>query len=323
MLYSNNAINILAAKAYKGIGRAWIVKNMKFHASIEDIVCLLNRDTKENFRITIQDFEEKRQNIEQSLQRMNRVMDGVVAVGDEDFPAHRGNVKNSERPVVMFYRGDIHLLHSSNKNFAVIGLLDPDNDIESVEQDVVKELVKNGVTIISGLAQGCDSIAHRQALLSNGKTVAILPSPLNHILPEKNEELANEIVESGGLLVTEYDKDARSVPELRGRYQERDRLQALFSDGVILAASYAKNDAGLDSGSRLAMDYAASYSIPRAVIYDSNRNARNAKFDLNKQLVKEEKDITILARNNFVSTIQKLTSIERRLSSQLSMFNSF
>jgi homoserine O-acetyltransferase len=54
------------------------------------------------------------------------------------------------------------------------------------------------------LAFGCDSISHQQALDSNGKTVAILPSPLNNILPARNKGLAFQIVEEGGLLVTEY-----------------------------------------------------------------------------------------------------------------------
>ena len=70
--------------------------------------------------------------------------------------------------------------------------------------------------------------------------------------------------------MTEYLNDAKSKMAFTGRYQERDRLQALFSDAIILVSSYAKNDLGNDSGSRLAMEYASQYQIPRAVMYDSN-----------------------------------------------------
>ena len=214
-------------------------------------------------------------------------------------------LKNSEQPIVLFYRGDLSLLKETNKNIAVIGLLNPDRDIEKIEQEVVSELVKNGATIVSGLALGCDSIAHRQTLRSNGKTVAILPSPLNHILPTKNLELANEIVRKNGLLITEYYADAQFKMELARRYRERDRLQALFSDFIILSASYAKNDQGNDSGSRLAIQYALEYSISIAVIYDRLIDRDNPKYELNRQLLNEQKEeITVIDRNNLDSIVK-------------------
>ena len=310
MNFSENAINILTAKTYKGIGKAWIVKNLKGNESVDIIVSLLKRDSKEDYHITVQDFVRNGEIIKNEILKLEGHMDGAVAIGDDSFPPHRGIVKNSERPIVIFYRGDLSLLSPTNKNIAVIGLLTPDKDTEILEQEVVAELVKNGASIVSGLALGCDSIAHRQALKSKGKTVAILPSPLNNILPAKNIELANEIVSNSGLLVTEYYENAKSRMELGGRYQERDRLQALFSDSIVLSASYAKNDLGNDSGSRLAMQYALIYSIPRAVIYDPVTDIENPKFDLNRQLIIEQKEeITIINRGNLKSIVTKLMSI--------------
>ena len=326
MNYSNNTINILTAKTYKGIGRAWIVKNLKGNESVETIVTLLNRDAKEGYHITVEDFENKSNIIKNKIQKLEGFMDGVVAIGDNNFPPYRGKVKNSEQPIVIFYRGDLSLLNANNKNVAVIGLLNPDRDTEIIEQEVVAELVNNGTTIISGLALGCDSIAHKQALRSNGKTVAILPSPLNNILPATNKELADEIVKkNNGLLITEYYENAKSKMELGGRYQERDRLQSLFSNSIILSASYAKNDQGNDSGSRLAMEYALKYSIPRAVIYDPDTDANKPKYDLNRQLIKEDKEMTIINRNNLASSIKKIMSnkpdIKNNQPSQPSLFD--
>jgi DNA processing protein len=309
MINSDNTINILTAKTYKGIGRAWIVKNLRGNETADTIVSLLNRDAKEDCQITLEDFERNKERIRQEILKLEGFMDGAVAIGDNNFPAYRGKVKNSEQPIVLFYRGDLSLLKATNKNIAVIGLLNPDKDIEIIEQEVVAELVKNGATIVSGLALGCDSIAHRQTLRSNGKTVAILPSPLKNILPATNIELAKEIVKNNGLLITEYYENTNSKMELRGRYQERDRLQALFSDSIILSASYAKNDQGNDSGSRLAMEYALKYSIPRAVIYDPVTGINNPKYDLNRQLIKEQKEeITTINRNNLESIIKKIMS---------------
>jgi len=185
---------------------------------------------------------------------------------------------------------------------------------EERERNIVAQFVKNGATIVSGLAFGCDSISHQQALISNGKTVAILPSPLNNILPTKNKGLAFQIVEEGGLLVTEYGTDFKSPMELSSRYKERDRLQALFCDTIVLAASYAQNSAErwkllgqkLDSGARLAMSYAKDYNIPRAVMYDEHIDKSNPMFDLNRDLIKEQQDITIITQNNVCETVAKI-----------------
>lgn len=308
MKFTENAINILTAKSYKGIGRAWIVKNIKWNESVETIVTLLNKDVKNNYLITVYDFERIKLAIKEKIMNLGWFIDGFVAIWDKNFPPYRWNVKNSEQPIFLFYRGNLSLLNATNKNIAVIGLLNPDNDTEIIEQKLVDELVKNGATIVSWLALGCDTIAHKQALNSKWKTIAILPSSLNNILPVANIELANEIIKQNWLLVTEYYEDARSQMELSGRYQERDRLQALFSDGIILSASYAKNDNWNDSGSRLAMWYALNYWILRAVIYDDEINKYDQKHDLNRQLILEEKEIITINKNNLSEKVRTIIS---------------
>ncbi|HIG90074.1 MAG TPA: DNA-binding protein [Flavobacteriaceae bacterium] len=313
MKYTENAINVMVARTYKGIGRAWIVKNLTNNKTEKEIVALLNKSSKEDCQTTLDDFDRKKITIKNLLITSKDFIDGVVAIGDSDFPLHRGIVKNSERPVFLFYRGNLSLLNAKNDNIAVIGLLNPDEEIEKIERNVVAKLIENGVTIVSGLAFGCDTIAHRQALDSKGHTVAILPSPLNNILPVKNKGLANKIVENDGLLITEYLTDTKSKRELGGRYQERDRLQALFSNSIVLSASYAKNDLGNDSGSRLAMGYALNYSIQRAVIYDSENNSNNPKYDLNRQIIEEDPNSIIINQHNAPSTIKKLIMVKSKI----------
>jgi len=204
-------------------------------------------------------------------------------------------------------------LDIENFNITVIGLLNPEPAIEIREQKIVSEIVKKGIAIVSGLAFGCDSIAHKQALIG-GKTIAVLPSPLNNIMPAKNKSLAFEIVEEGGLLITEYFDEHKSAMDLSSRYKDRDRLQALFCDTIILAASYAQDsaqrwkiyDQKLDSGARLAMEFAKEYNIPRAVMYDHNTDLNNPMFDLNRQLISEQKDIVILTQKSLEEIINKV-----------------
>ena len=275
MKYTDNAINIITAKTYKGIGRAWINKMLKGNESVETIVSLINKNSKQDELITIDDFEFDKNQIINQIEKFQDTCDGLVAIGDKNFPKYRGNVKESERPIYLFYKGDLSLLDIENYCITVIGLLNPDEKIEIREQKIVAEIVKRNVFVVSGLAFGCDSIAHKQAL-KGGKTIAVLPSPLNNIMPAKNKGLAFEIVEEGGLLITEYYDEHKSAMDLSSRYKDRDRLQALYCDAIILAASYAQDSAErwkmygqkLDSGARLAMGFAKEYNIPRAVMYD-------------------------------------------------------
>src|SRR5665213_1604515 len=107
MKYTDNALNIITAKTYNGVGRAWIIKNLKGNESVEKIVSLLNSNSKQNDIITIDDFEFKKNQIINQIERFEESCDGIVAIGDRDFPKYRGNVKEGERPIFLFYKGDI------------------------------------------------------------------------------------------------------------------------------------------------------------------------------------------------------------------------
>lgn len=315
MKYTDNALNILTAKSYKGIGNAWIIKNLGKKESIESIVRLINKVVKCE-PTTVEEFENLKRKYESAIvKKMSGYCDGFIALGDENFPEHRGSVKDSEKPVFLYYKGNIDLLSQSNKNISVIGLLNPTIDIEIREKKIVSQLVKNGATIVSGLALGCDSISHREALHSNGNTIAILPSPLTKVQPAANVSLAFQIVEEGGLLITEYGNDFKSKMELNTRYKERDRLQALFCDTIVLVASYSKKSSErweqlkgqkLDSGARLAMEYAKEYNIPRAVMYHEYADKENPMFDLCREIIQEAKDVTVITQDNYVDTAKSI-----------------
>jgi DNA processing protein len=328
MIYTDNAINILTAKTYKGIGRAWIIKNLKGNESIETIVSLLNNKSKQEKEITIDDFEFSKNKILEKISNLEDSCDGLIAIGDKNFPKHRGSVKESEKPIFLFYKGDVDLLHIENNNITVIGLLNPDETIEERERKIVQEIIKHDITIVSGLAFGCDSIAHQEAI-RGGKTIAILPSPLNNILPAKNRSLAYEIVEEGGLLISEYYEDFKGRHELSSRYKERDRLQALFCDAIFLIASYAQDSAKrwnicgekLDSGARLAMGDAKNYNITRAVMYNEKIDRDNPMFDLNRQLIKEDSTTIILTNKNLEKIINEIKNKQPFVSKKLPGFD--
>lgn len=328
MQYTDNAINILTVKTYKGIGRAWIVKNLKGNESVKDIVYLLNTKSKQPEEVTVDDFEFNKNSILEKALKLEDSCDGLIAIGDKNFPKYRGDVKESEKPIFLFYKGDINLLHVENNNITVIGLLNPDEAIEQRERKIVQEIIKHNVTIVSGLAFGCDSISHQEAI-NGGKTIAILPSPLNNILPAKNKDLAYEIVEESGLLISEYYEDFKGRHELSARYKERDRLQALFCDAIFLIASYAQDSANrwnlhgekLDSGARLAMGDAKNYNITRAVMYNEKIDNNNPMFDLNRQLLQEDKNTMIITNKNLEKIISEIKNKKSFISEKLPGFD--
>lgn len=280
MLISDNALNVLAACEYRGIGKAWINKNLRGGETAAQVVALV---TDRDASADVGGFERRKSAIKAEIAALGDAIDGVVAIGDADFPVIQQGVKNGDRPIALFYKGDISLIKSAAGNVAVIGLLTPSQQIEEDEREVVRKLVGQGKCIVSGLAIGCDTIGHRETLDCGGKTVAFLSSPLNEVNPPSNRPLADEIVKKGGLLVTEYFRGVHSKREFIGRYAERDRLQAMFADAVVLAASYSQKDYGKDSGSRFAMGKAAEYGVPRYVIYDSIRDAVNPMFNLSRE----------------------------------------
>lgn len=297
MIYTENSLNILTIRTFPQKGPAWINNHIRGNEKINEICKLLEVDEHE--------FQIKRNRIKHTILSLGNSVDGLIAIGDENFPELRGSVKPSDRPYALFYKGDISLLSKSNLNVAVIGVLNPDDKIELTEKILTEKILQGGATIVSGLALGCDTIAHKTALRCNGKTIAILPSPLNDVIPRENLELAHQILSHGGLLVSEYYEPPRGKNEIISRFVERDRLQAMFSDAIMLTASYALNNVGNDSGSRHAMEKAKLYGIKRGVVYNKIKHKDNPKFDLNRQLIADNSIIRIDSQN-MNETIPKL-----------------
>ena len=215
----------------------------------------------------------------------------VICVFDKNFPIINVKLKNSEKPFFFAYKGDITLLNNVDKNVAVIGVLTPTNEIVEREQKVVKSLTKKGYNIVSGLAKGCDTVAHIESVKNNAKTIAFLPSTIENTYPKENIGLANEIIKNDGLLISEYVNEPKNKYENVKRFIERDRLQALYSKAVVLIASYRKGEG--DSGSRHAFEKAKEYGKKRLVMYRES-DSNNLQFGLNKDYVKQGEKIVSL-----------------------------
>lgn len=147
---------------------------------------------------------------------------------DKKYPYKLVDIKNS--PVVVYYKGNIDIANKY-KNIAIIGSRKCSGYGRKLSYDVGKYMAENDITVVNGLALGCDEYALRGALDSGGKCMVWMPCGLDNIQPKSNRKLADEIVKKGGCILSEY---AVGTVLKKYNYVERDRLQSGISDGVIV-----------------------------------------------------------------------------------------
>ena len=187
-------------------------------------------------------FEEGLKNAKIDLAKNAEQGIGFISLFDEKFPKE---ICECKTPVIfLYYKGNIDLLNA-DKKIAVIGKRENPPDylpmnIVGLGYQAVHYLVsKYQIVVVSGLATGCDTIAHRATLQDNGKTIAVLPSSLTKITPAENTNLANEILEKNGLLISEYSV----LDEIRkSNFVERDRIQSILTKSILVI--YSEEDGG-------------------------------------------------------------------------------
>ena len=154
-----------------------------------------------------------------------------------------------EKPIIMYCKGDLSLLKS--KCIGIVGTRKPTRYGKDVTERFAKQLASAGATIVSGLADGVDMIAHQNALDVGGKTIAVMGSGFDCIYPKTNFELEKKI-EKFGLVVTEY---RPNVEPAVWHYPFRNRIIAGLSNAVLITEASAK------SGALYTRDYCIEYGV--------------------------------------------------------------
>ena len=125
------------------------------------------------------------------------------------------------------------------KTVAIVGSRHNTRYGEEVAYKMAYELGKKGVVIVSGLAYGIDSIAHRACLDAGGTTVAVLGTAIDHIYPTAHRPLARDIVDKGGAVISEYGPGAKVFPKTS--FLERNRIISGLSDIVVVVEAAEKS----------------------------------------------------------------------------------
>ncbi|WNC12557.1 DNA-processing protein DprA [Brevibacillus brevis] len=152
---------------------------------------------------------------------------------DDDFPDKLRHIPDP--PLTLFCKGESDLLHQPA--IGVVGSRKPTPYGRASCAHLVKDLARQGLVIVSGLAYGIDEEAHQTALRANGKTIGVLGCGMNHVYPAGHRSLYKKI-ESLGLLVSEYPPE---TPPVAGLFPERNRIISGLSLGVLVVEAAEKS----------------------------------------------------------------------------------
>lgn len=227
----------------------------------------------------------------------------IVCKFDEDYPKKLFNLNDA--PHILYYMGDISL--ANKPSLSVVGTRKPTNYGKMVTEKLVRDAATAGLVIVSGLAYGIDSIAHRKCLEVGGKTIAVLAGGFEHIYPAEHQGLADEIAKNG-LLLSEYRPKKSAI---KYSFPARNRIIAGLGDGVLIT------EASLKSGTIHTKDYALDYGKN---IYSVPGNIDSPSSALTNEIIKTNQAKLITESKDILEDYAMLENKEKENKFEFSMF---
>lgn len=208
-------------------------------------------------------FEGKaREAAEDEWTRVRESGGSILTPSDDGYPTRLREIYDP--PAVLWIRGDVELL--SRPGIAVVGTRHPSPYGTGMAELLSRDLAARRLTILSGMARGVDTAAHKGALEARGKTVAVWGTGIDVIYPKENKKLAEQILDSGGTIVSEYPLGTFPAPQ---NFPIRNRILSGMSIGVLVIE--AAEHSGTRITARLAMEQNRDvYAVPGNV---TNKNA--------------------------------------------------
>jgi DNA processing protein len=199
--------------------------------------------------------------VEGELEKALKLNAKIVEYNSEDYPTSVKHIKNS--PPVLYIKGE---LGSPIKTIAIVGSRKATTYGLKVAYEVGFQLGQRKVTVVSGMAYGIDSSAHRGAIDAKGRTYAVLGCGVDITYPKQNKKLKEEI-ENSGALISEF---PFSTDPLNINFPVRNRIISAISDGVIVVEASEK------SGALITADYALDqgkdvYAVPGSIYSELSR----------------------------------------------------
>lgn len=223
---------LLRLKLQKGIG---YVKMLKIASQLDtadvNLKALMKMDLPSNLkRASLAAYNDDQAEI--YVKRIKKQCQ-VISFFDDVYPEQLRQIYRP--PLVLFAQGDVNLLQQ--KIVTIVGSRMATSYSRSVLTKLVPRLVKKGWVIASGLAKGVDVMAHKAALTSEGKTIAVVGNGLNHFYPLSNYHVQEQIIRRG-LILSEYLPD---TPPRPFRFPQRNRILAGIAQKVVVTEAQEKS----------------------------------------------------------------------------------
>lgn len=223
---------LLRLKLQKGIG---YVKMLKIASQLDtadvNLKALMKMDLPSNLkRASLAAYNDDQAEI--YVKRIKKQCQ-VISFFDDVYPEQLRQIYRP--PLVLFAQGDVNLLQQ--KIVTIVGSRMATSYSRSVLTKLVPHLVEKGWVIASGLAKGVDVMAHKAALTSEGKTIAVVGNGLNHFYPLSNYHVQEQIIRRG-LILSEYLPD---TPPRPFRFPQRNRILAGIAQKVIVTEAQEKS----------------------------------------------------------------------------------
>jgi DNA processing protein len=183
---------------------------------------------------------------ERELERVRVLGADVLILDDGTYPALLREI--ADPPVTLYVRGEWEACFDA-PCVGIVGSRRCSTYGQNVALMLARDLAARGVTIVSGLARGIDAAAHRGALEAGGRTVGVLGTGVDEVYPRDHKKLAEEILQHGGALVSQFPLGTPPIPE---NFPYRNRIISGLSLGVLLVEA-AENSGSLITA-RLAME---------------------------------------------------------------------
>ena len=209
----------------------------------------------------------------------------VLFCTDDDYPVRLNREETQDCPVLLYVLGNADL--NPERSVAVVGTRRATSQGRDITDRLVGQLKPLGTPIVSGLAYGIDAAAHSAALSHGLPTVAVLGHGLDRIYPSANRQLAKQIVEQGGALVTEYLSGTAINP---GYFPARNRIIAALSDATVVVEASEKGGALITAA--IANGYHREvFAVPGRLTDTYSRGTNNLIATQRAQLVRDAGDI--------------------------------
>lgn len=213
-----------------------------FHAKRSELESLrLRAESIES--ILKQEFHEK---AEAELNRVKEIGGDVLILDDGSYPYLLREI--ADPPITLYVKGDWQACFDA-PCIAVVGSRRCSTYGENASEFLARDLAANGVCVVSGLARGIDTAAHRGAIAGKGRTIAVLGTGIDEVYPKENAKLVNQILDSGGAIVSQF---PLGTPPLRDNFPYRNRIISGLSLGILIIEASERSGSLITA--RLAME---------------------------------------------------------------------